>query len=130
MPPNNPPEAELAALFKALAHPARLAIIQALQAGEACVCHLEAGLGWRQAYLSQQLMVLREAGLVSDRREGWNVYYRLAQPELADLLTAARHVTSAPAPASAPWPERLPHCPCPRCQATPVPNVLFDGGAP
>lgn len=129
MPPNNPPEAELTALFKALAHPARLAIIQALQVGEACVCHLEAGLGWRQAYISQQLMALREAGLVSDRREGWNVYYRLAQPELAALLTAARALVSA-SPAPTAWPALLPHCPCPRCQATPVPNVLFDGGAP
>ena len=50
-------------LLKALSHPARLAILEALRQGEACVCHLEALFGWRQAYLSQQLMVLRAAGL-------------------------------------------------------------------
>jgi DNA-binding transcriptional ArsR family regulator len=53
-------------LFKALMHPARLAILNVLRTGEACVCHMEAALGYRQAYLSQQLMVLRDAGLVDD----------------------------------------------------------------
>ncbi len=129
MPPSNLPEADLAALFKALAHPARLALVQALQGGEACVCHLEAGLGWRQAYISQQLMALREAGLVADRREGWNVYYRLTHPELADLLTAARALTpNSPVPAV--WPARLPNCLCPQCQAEAVPNVLFEASVP
>ena len=65
-------------LFKLLMHPVRLAILDALSHDdEACVCHLEAVLHQRQAYISQQLMVLREAGLIDMRREGWNVYYRL-----------------------------------------------------
>ena len=77
-------------LFKALMHPARLAILDVLRTGEACVCHMEAALGYRQAYLSQQLMVLREAGLVDDRREGWNVYYRVTKPDLFAVIDAAR----------------------------------------
>jgi DNA-binding transcriptional ArsR family regulator len=60
----------LEALFKAFSHPARLAILEELRKGEHCVCHLEALLEARQSYVSQQLAVLREAGLISDRRDG------------------------------------------------------------
>lgn len=77
-------------LFKALMHPARLAVLDVLRTGEACVCHMEAALGYRQAYLSQQLMVLREAGLVDDRRDGWNVFYRVTKPDLYEVIDAAR----------------------------------------
>ncbi|HTX78948.1 MAG TPA: metalloregulator ArsR/SmtB family transcription factor, partial [Longilinea sp.] len=62
-------------LFKLLTHPARLAILDILRDGEHCVCHMEAYLGYRQAYLSQQLAILREGGLLQDRREGWNIFY-------------------------------------------------------
>ncbi|MEK7328155.1 MAG: metalloregulator ArsR/SmtB family transcription factor, partial [Chloroflexota bacterium] len=86
---NYEPEAKL---FKVLMHPVRLAILNVLRDGEACVCHLEAALGYRQAYISQQLMVLREAGLVEDRREGWNIYYRVAKPEVFAVIDAAQGV--------------------------------------
>src|SRR5512146_1374640 len=92
-----------ARLFKALMHPGRLAILDVLRAGEACVCHMEAALGFRQAYLSQQLMVLREAGLVDDRRDGWNVYYRVVKSDVFAVIDAARSTlgenkqTSSPA---------------------------------
>lgn len=82
-----------AKLFKALMHPGRLAILEILRDGEECVCHMEAVLGLRQAYLSQQLSVLREAGLVEVRREGWNVYYRIIRPEVFAVLAAALRVT-------------------------------------
>lgn len=75
-----------AKLFKALSHPARLAILEALRPGEQRVGDLAAALGFRQAYLSQHLMVLRSAGVVCDRREGWNVFYRLARPDLVRAL--------------------------------------------
>jgi DNA-binding transcriptional ArsR family regulator len=105
-----------ARLFRALMHPARLAILEALRGGEQCVCHLEARLGYRQAYLSQQLAVLREAGLVRDHREGWNVYYLVAQPDVFTLLDTARAmVGGAPAPAT--LPTRLADCPCSKCAA-------------
>jgi predicted transcriptional regulator len=48
-------------LFQILSHPARLQILDILRAGEECVCHIQSLLGKRQAYVSQQLMVLREA---------------------------------------------------------------------
>ncbi len=80
---------ELAALFKTLAHPKRLAILNALQNKELCVCELEEALNLRQAYVSQQLTVLRETGLVCYRKDGWNVYYRIARPEVYTLLDLA-----------------------------------------
>lgn len=57
-------------LLKAISHPARLAILDILRGGEQCVCHIEAALNLRQAYISQQLMTLKDAGLVESRRDG------------------------------------------------------------
>ena len=101
----------LEALFKAFSHPARRAILEQLRSGECCVCHLEALLGSRQAYVSQQLAVLREADLISDRREGWNVYYRVKDPRVFELIDIAYMITSS-------QPETLnpvKGCPCKRC---------------
>ena len=113
-----------AGYFRALGHPARLEVMRILAAeGEACVCHLEARLGLRQAYLSQHLARLRQAGLVVDRREGLNVYYRPASPAIRKLLEAGGRLETAlsavgsvrrSAGASA-QPGQQP-CPCPRCQ--------------
>jgi ArsR family transcriptional regulator len=101
-------------LLKALSHPARLAILEALRPGEACVCHLEALFGWRQAYISQQLMVLRAAGLLADRREGWNVYYRVTRPDIYTLIDALHQISQSGE--TAPLPIPPPAGTCPRCQ--------------
>jgi DNA-binding transcriptional ArsR family regulator len=74
--------------FKALAHPVRLQILDMLRGGEVCVCHMEAVLGKRQAYISQQLMVLRDAGLVESRKDGLSVFYRVIDDVVFDLLEA------------------------------------------
>jgi DNA-binding transcriptional ArsR family regulator len=103
-----------AELFRALMHPARLAILNMLRDGEACVCHLEAHLGYRQAYLSQQLAILRTAGLIHDRRVGWNIYYEVSQPEvftLLDLSLGLVGVTTNDMHAQ----KGSPDCPCPKC---------------
>jgi DNA-binding transcriptional ArsR family regulator len=73
-------------LFQTLSHPARLQILDILRGGEECVCHIQAHLGKRQAYVSQQLMALRNANLVSDRKDGLYVFYRLSEPLVAELL--------------------------------------------
>jgi ArsR family transcriptional regulator len=77
---------QTAEFLKALAHPARLRIAEILREKEACVCHLEAHLGYRQPYISQQIMVMRKAGLLAERREGTYVFYRLADPRVGALL--------------------------------------------
>lgn len=78
-----------ASLLRLLGQPARLRILLAIAEEEACVCHLEALLGYRQAYISQHLMALRAAGLVASRREGRNIFYRLVVPSARDLILQA-----------------------------------------
>ena len=105
---------EKAGWFQALSHPVRLQILDILRGGEECVCHIQSALGKRQAYVSQQLMVLRDAGLVRDRKEGLYVFYRLGDPLVAKVLDV---VLGPPRP-------RL-SCgenACPRCQ--PVQSAL------
>jgi len=107
-------------LFKALAHPARLHILDLLAQGEACVCHLTAVLGKRQPYVSQQLMVLREAGLVDTREDGLLVYYRLRDERregVRELLAAGRAALGLPA--LAPTTDPAPDCTCPACRPMP-----------
>ncbi len=105
-------------VFKALMHPVRLAILDELRSGEQCVCHLEAALGYRQAYISQHLMILREAGLVQDVRDGWNIFYRVVQPQVYSVIDASAGLLSNEANPS----HRFKHaarpkapCPCPKC---------------
>ena len=110
-------------ILKVLAHPARIAILEILRNGEQCVCHFEAALGLRQAYISQQLMVLRRAGIVTSRREGWNHYYRVTKPEIYAVLDALYQVTgtSPESPEAA-----LVTCTCPRCrQKTARQGLIF-----
>lgn len=106
-----------AEIFKVLTHPARLAILDILRDSEHCVCHMEAWLGYRQAYISQQLSVLRQAGLIRDRRDGWNIYYQIADERIYKVLDQVREMTGSKAvelktPASV--------CACPKC--SPVVN--------
>jgi DNA-binding transcriptional ArsR family regulator len=110
-----------AELFRALSHPVRLRILDILSRQEACVCHLTAILGKRQPYVSQQLATLREAGLVTDRRDGTLIYYSLADEHLADLLAEGKAVVQDREDGRLAFPsvpaQPLDNCPCPRCQA-------------
>ncbi len=113
-------------LFKVLTNPARLAILDALREGEQCVCHLEAHLGHRQAYISQHLMILREANLVEDRRDGWNIYYRVTRPEIYVLIDTAIRLSGR---------ERQPvkpvkACPCPHCNPEAAKSPLKETKKP
>ena len=101
-------------LLKVLTHPARLAILEILRQGEQCVCHMEAHLGYRQAYISQQLAVLRQAGLIQDRREGWNIYYRVAQPDIYQVLDAMQKLAQGDAYVPRRFSAQA-SCPCPKC---------------
>ena len=109
-----------AQVFRALAHPVRLRILDILSKQEACVCHLTAILGQRQPYVSQQLATLRESGLVADRREGTLVYYRHVDEHLAVLLGEGKALVTDLAGKESVFPpfpeEKLSNCPCPRCQ--------------
>lgn len=103
---------EAAQFFKLLAHPGRLAILEILREGEHCVCHMEAYTGFRQAYISQQLAVLREAGWITDRRDGWNIFYRVTNPGIFNLLDNVYQLTAQTR--NAPVLVK-PICTCPHC---------------
>lgn len=66
-----------ARIAKALAHPSRLMILEALEGRERCVCDLTELVGADQSTVSKHLAVLRQAGLVEDRKDGVMVYYRV-----------------------------------------------------
>ncbi|MDP2966739.1 MAG: metalloregulator ArsR/SmtB family transcription factor [Pelolinea sp.] len=83
-----------ASLLRVISHPVRMAILDILLSNEEeCVCHMEAILGCRQAYLSQHLMTLREAGIVTDRRDGRNVFYRVENNDYKKLIFAVKNIT-------------------------------------
>jgi ArsR family transcriptional regulator len=104
----------LAGRLKLLAHPERLRILDAIRRDAECVCHLEALLRKPQPYVSQQLRLLREAGLIEDRKQGQNVYYWLADAEVREWLDAMLEPLTGDAPARARhrW---VAGCPCPKC---------------
>ncbi len=66
-----------ARVAKALAHPSRLMMLEALEGGEQCVCDLTELVGADQSTVSKHLAVLKQAGLVEDRRNGVQVFYRV-----------------------------------------------------
>lgn len=100
---------QTASKLKVMGHPVRLQILDMLRHGEICVCHIETALGKRQAYISQHLMTLRDAGLVSARRDGLQVYYRLSDDMAADMLNLIYGISEQPQA------EALKGCPCPQC---------------
>ncbi len=102
-------------LFQVLSVSPRLEILLAIGEGEACVCHLEAALGYRQAYISQHLMALREANLLETRREGRFIYYHLADQRLLGMLRLAGEILGKPVETK---PLKLFSCECPNCKTT------------
>lgn len=81
-----------AEFFKALGHPVRLAVLDALREGEKSVGRLVEELGLEQSSLSQQLGVLRQRGFVEARKEGTSVYYRTADPDVYAFLDLGRAI--------------------------------------
>jgi len=86
---------EAAELLKSLSHPQRLLALCALGSEERSVAELRELLGIDQVPMSQQLMRLRADRLVTSRREGTTIYYRITRPEVLTVI-AALHSASAP----------------------------------
>ena len=106
--------AELSERIKLLAHPERLRILDALRRDAECVCHLEALLGKPQPYVSQQLRVLRDAGVITDEKQGQNVFYRLTDRQLAAWLDAILGAVNGDLPEMTRH-KRVISCVCPKC---------------
>lgn len=75
-----------AKLFRGLADPSRLAILESLRTGEKTVSEVVAGTGLSQPNASGHLICLKDCGLVRSRQEGRRVYYALADPRMEDVL--------------------------------------------
>jgi ArsR family transcriptional regulator len=117
---------KISELLDTIGKPARLNILAAIGLDEACVCHLEAELGLRQAYISQNLMALRSAGLLETRRDGKYIYYSLTDKRILELIEGAAAIkgialkrlkSADPSPGST-------TCGCPKCTAGTVPALV------
>jgi DNA-binding transcriptional ArsR family regulator len=119
---------KVALIAQALAHPVRIQILELLREEGAYVMHLTTALGRLQGNISQHLAVLREAGLVTDEREGMTVIYRVSDPRVFALMDQLKGIAPATprvrrevggqhmvlrAPGRRG--ERLHGCRCPRC---------------
>jgi len=81
-----------ASICQTLAHPKRLEAIERLRQGEISVTDLAEALDISQPNLSQHLTLMRQKGIVTTRREGLNVYYRLASPKIVKACDLMREV--------------------------------------
>ena len=99
-----------AELFHLLALENRLRILDELRYSDACVCHLQHMLKRPQAYVSQQLRILKDAGIVDTHKEGVNVFYFLTDTLARKVLDEALGPLEENRPVD-------PGCPCPRCAA-------------
>lgn len=81
-----------AEFFKTLGHPVRIRVLELLSLREHAVSELLAEIEIEPANLSQQLAVLRRAGLVGTRKEGSAVHYSIASPQVSELMAVARAI--------------------------------------
>ena len=87
------PISELKAeMFRAMSHPARIRILETLAGGERSVGEMQPEIGIELSHLSQQLAVLRRAGLVTTRKEGQSVFYSVKDPLVTELLGVAKRL--------------------------------------
>ena len=81
-----------AGVLKALAHPIRLAVVDELRGGERCVCEIAEAVESERSNVSRHLAVMANAGVLSSRKEGLMVYYRLRTPCVLDFLECVERV--------------------------------------
>ncbi len=79
-------------VLKALAHPVRLQLVDALRDGERCVCELVEIVDSERTGISKHLALLRQAGIVTDRKEGLKVFYSLACPCVLEFFACVEGV--------------------------------------
>ncbi len=115
---NKTTEDQIAEYLKVLGSSFRIQILYSIGYGETCVCHLEAMLKKRQAYISQHLMVMRDAGILDTRRDGKYIFYRVTDKSLFELLKSTAtilNIISGKLPDLSESPKQL-SCKCPKCQ--------------
>jgi DNA-binding transcriptional ArsR family regulator len=88
-----------ATILKALAHPSRLLMVEALAEGEKCVCELQVLVGADMSTVSKHLAVLKRAGLVESEKRGLQVFYTLLSPCVLNFFSCVESVIEAHAAA-------------------------------
>ena len=122
---SEPPEKILSNLLSQICQPARIQILIIIGSQETCVCHIEAVTGMRQASISQHLMSLRKAGLVSTFREGRHIFYRLTNPEAIEVLHLAAHLAGIKPDSFLSLTARpIENCSCPQCNPNADPKLV------
>jgi DNA-binding transcriptional ArsR family regulator len=81
-----------AQFFKTLGHPARIRVIEILAGGPRSVSDLQPDVGIEASHLSQQLSVLRKAGIVQAERDGSSMIYSVSDPKIFELLSVAKEI--------------------------------------
>ena len=79
-------------VFKALADPTRLKILECIKDGEKCICEVIPYTGKSQPNVSQHLKVLKIAGLVDERREGTRILLKASNKNIFDVINSVRHL--------------------------------------
>lgn len=82
----------LAQVFQALAHPIRVAIVDLLRDGEVCVCDIAGQIGAERSNVSRHLAVMQRAGVLSSRKDGLQVLYRVRTPCILEFFSCATRV--------------------------------------
>lgn len=91
-----------AEIFKALANPVRLDVIDQLISGEKCVCEIQQALNkYEQPHISKSLAKLKSVGLIKDRRDGTNVYYSLSICCMGEFFTCLNKILNGESPEEA-----------------------------
>ncbi len=108
---------QIVLVFKALSHPFRLELLRQLSDEETCVCYLVERTGRPQPYVSQQMSVLRRAGLVTSWRERQRIHYKINQDRLHRALSLAAEASGAD---QSFWPATAPSAPSSCCPPTRV----------
>lgn len=86
---------QMAAVFKAMGHPARLLILQKLREREHCVCELQEAVGSDMSTVSRHLAVLKNAGIIGSEKKGNWIHYRLLCPCVMDACQCVLGVREA-----------------------------------
>lgn len=103
-------------LLKEISAPAKIKILLVVGRDEVCVCHLEATLGMRQAYLSQHLMALRKSGILITTRDGRFINYRLADPKILEIINLTANILNISIKDQQTNYANKQQCACPRCR--------------
>jgi len=109
---------EISNILKVLGAPFRIELLNEIGSGEACVCHLVAVFKRRQAFISQHLMVMRDACILKTRRESKYIYYSVADMEIFSILKKTAEMLGAEDEdvLSVSSKNPISNCSCPKCE--------------